>query len=234
MRALERVSLNTLYKMIQKEAKQNEYSLFSKPSSYPQNQKNSLNMKNKPTLVKERDYSLYGEGFGKDEIDQMESDNRFHKVMQKYTIFNEGGYVNRPNDSGKETKYGISKKTYPHEDIKNLTRERANAILHRDFWKWNGISTLPDEVVGPVFDFGVVSSPLNAIQTTHRALGIEPVGNVIGQTTQNKLKEIQPQEFINKFQNLAQDHFNTLVNKRSKDKEFENGWRNRANRYKSE
>lgn len=216
------------------EPKQSNQPLFSKPSSYPQNQKNLLNMENKPTIVKERDYSLYGEGFGKDEIDQMESDKRFHKVMQKYTIFNEGGYNNDPNDRGGKTKYGISKNTYPDEDIKNLTRERANAILHRDFWKWNGISTLPDEVVGPVFDFGVVSGPLNAIQTTHRALGIEPVGNVIGQATQNKLKEIQPQEFINKFQNLAQDYLNKAASLDPKNKDFKNGWINRVNRYKSE
>ena len=34
---------------------------------------------------------------------------------------NEGGYINDPNDPGGETKYGISKRSYPALDIKNLT-----------------------------------------------------------------------------------------------------------------
>jgi lysozyme family protein len=46
----------------------------------------------------------------------------------------EGGYVNDPDDPGGETKYGISKRSYPHLDIENLTVEEAKAIYHRDFW----------------------------------------------------------------------------------------------------
>ena len=32
----------------------------------------------------------------------------------------EGGYVNDPNDAGGETKWGISKRSYPYLDIANL------------------------------------------------------------------------------------------------------------------
>jgi len=46
----------------------------------------------------------------------------------------EGGYVNDPRDPGGETKYGISKRSYPDVDIAALTREDAIAIYHRDFW----------------------------------------------------------------------------------------------------
>lgn len=45
----------------------------------------------------------------------------------------EGGYVNHPNDPGGETKYGISKRAYPNEDIKNLTLERACELYKRDY-----------------------------------------------------------------------------------------------------
>ena len=37
----------------------------------------------------------------------------------------EGGYVNNPADPGGETKYGISRRAYPGEDIANMTVERA-------------------------------------------------------------------------------------------------------------
>lgn len=47
---------------------------------------------------------------------------------------NEGVYVNDPSDSGGETKYGISKRSYPNLDIKNLTLEEAKKIYFCDYW----------------------------------------------------------------------------------------------------
>jgi len=52
----------------------------------------------------------------------------------KQTIGHEGGYVNDPDDKGGETKFGISKRSYPNEDIRNLTLERAKEIYYNDFW----------------------------------------------------------------------------------------------------
>lgn len=46
----------------------------------------------------------------------------------------EGGYVNDPADPGGETKYGISKKAHPNEDIANLTKERAAEIYRDRYW----------------------------------------------------------------------------------------------------
>lgn len=46
----------------------------------------------------------------------------------------EGGYVNNPADPGGETKYGISKRSYPTLDIANLTLDDAKAIYKRDYW----------------------------------------------------------------------------------------------------
>lgn len=45
----------------------------------------------------------------------------------------EGGYVNDPNDPGGETKFGISRRSYPSLDIEGLTIEAARAIYARDF-----------------------------------------------------------------------------------------------------
>lgn len=74
-----------------------------------------------------------------------------------------------------------------HEDIKNLTRERVNAIFYKNYYKWNGLNKLPYQIRGAVVDFGVVSNPITAIKTTHRVLGI-PEGNIIGTTTLDKFK----------------------------------------------
>lgn len=46
----------------------------------------------------------------------------------------EKGYVNDPRDSGLETNWGISRKSYPHLPIALLTRDDAIAIYWRDYW----------------------------------------------------------------------------------------------------
>ncbi|MDH5528282.1 MAG: hypothetical protein OEY97_13380 [Nitrospirota bacterium] len=46
----------------------------------------------------------------------------------------EGGYSDSPIDPGGETKFGISKRRYPHLNIRELTQEQATGIYRRDFW----------------------------------------------------------------------------------------------------
>lgn len=57
----------------------------------------------------------------------------------KKTIALEGGYVNDPLDSGSETKYGISKRAFPNEDIANLTEDRATEIYQDHYWNPCGL-----------------------------------------------------------------------------------------------
>ena len=100
----------------------------------------------KPTIVHKEDkdnneinYSLYGEDFDKNFINELVNDKEFNAILNNYIIPNEGGYVNDKNDSGGETNMGISKKTYGSEDIGKLTRERANAIYYKNYYKFNGL-----------------------------------------------------------------------------------------------
>lgn len=59
------------------------------------------------------------------------------KIMQ-FVFKWEGGYVNDPNDPGGETNWGISKRSYPFVDIKNLTKQQAQELYKKDYWedKW--------------------------------------------------------------------------------------------------
>lgn len=66
----------------------------------------------------------------------------------------EGGYVNDPRDPGGETKYGISRRSYPNLDIARLTREDAVAIYERDFWTPIP-ADLPDALRWMAFDAAV-------------------------------------------------------------------------------
>lgn len=66
---------------------------------------------------------------------KMAIDNRTKTEIIEYVIDRyEGGYVNDPNDKGGETKYGITKATYPNLDIKNLTKDVAIDLYIKHFW----------------------------------------------------------------------------------------------------
>jgi lysozyme family protein len=74
----------------------------------------------------------------------------------------EGGYANHPLDKGGETNYGISKRSYPHLNIKTLTREQAAAIYHADYWT-KIPHALPDDLRWMAFDFAVNSGVRRAM-----------------------------------------------------------------------
>ncbi len=73
----------------------------------------------------------------------------------------EGGYVNDPADAGGETNYGISKRSYPQEDIKGMTPARATEIYRRDFWLPE-CDALPWPLALYVFDVAVNSGASRA------------------------------------------------------------------------
>lgn len=55
----------------------------------------------------------------------------------EFVLRHEGGYSNDPNDPGGETNWGISKRSYPDRDIKNLTIDQAKDIYYNDYWLKN-------------------------------------------------------------------------------------------------
>ena len=88
-------------------------------------------------------------------------------------IGNEGGYVVDPADPGGETNWGISKRSYPAVDIKNLTKEGAKAIYLRDFWGPCGADRLPG-VAFDLFDMAVNSGVKRAVIVLQQAISSSP------------------------------------------------------------
>jgi lysozyme family protein len=97
-------------------------------------------------------------------------------------IGHEGGYVNDPRDPGGETKYGISKRAHPAEDIAGMTLARAKQIYMHNYWGPAGCDALPAAVKFDVFDMAVNSGVKAAIKTLQQAVGETPDG-VLGPLT---------------------------------------------------
>lgn len=101
---------------------------------------------------------------------------KFNFVFSRI-LSHEGGYVNDPDDPGGETNWGISKRSYPTVDIKNLTRQGALDIYLRDFWAPLKAEQLYDGVAYQLADFAVNSGIQTAIRKYQRALGVADDGH---------------------------------------------------------
>lgn len=82
----------------------------------------------------------------------------------KFVLEREGGYVNDPADPGGETKYGISKKSYPNVDIRHLTPELAAVIYQSDYWAPAGCDDLEPGLALVVFDTAVNCGKSRAVE----------------------------------------------------------------------
>lgn len=93
-------------------------------------------------------------------------------------LAHEGGYVNHPSDPGGETNMGISKRSYPRENIRGMTRQRAGEIYRRDFWKPVRGDDLPPGLDLVAFDPAVNSGVSRGAKWLQQALGVTPDGKI--------------------------------------------------------
>ena len=149
----------------------------------------------------------------------------------KVILRNEGGYVNHPNDPGGETNFGIAKKFYPEEDIKNMTKERATYLYYKDYWILMNLKGLQnEELVLQVFDFGVNAGIKTSIRMLQRLVGVTDDG-IIGKIT-TKVVNDQPIELVDKFKMRRKIFYMNLAAKKPKLQVFLRGWLRRVDHTK--
>lgn len=153
----------------------------------------------------------------------------------KTVIGHEGGFTLHSGDPGnwtsgkvgigtlKGTKYGIAANTYPNEDIKNLTLDRAKQLYKRDFWDKAKCDQLPDGLRFHVFDVSVNSGVSRGVKTLQQALGVNDDG-IVGSQTINASKSQNAHEILIKFYSFR-IAFYTSLNTFST---FGKGWMNRV------
>lgn len=123
----------------------------------------------------------------------MNFDQSFEKV-----IGHEGGYVADPLDPGGETRFGISKRAYPGEDIAGMTLERAKAIYLRDYWGAAGCDAAPDCLKFSLFDMAVNQGVKTAVKALQHAAGVTEDG-ILGPITLQALASIPEARALFRF-----------------------------------
>jgi lysozyme family protein len=161
------------------------------------------------------------------------SDKVFEAIIGQ-TLSHEGDYSNNSIDSGGETKYGISKRSYPDLDIKNLTLNCAKVIYKRDFWDNQEYNQIEDiALASKVFDLGVNIGTTNAVILLQRALEangfktLEDDGK-FGQATAEALRNADAKKVLIALRSEAAGYYRRLVTANQSQKVFLKGWLNRA------
>jgi len=161
--------------------------------------------------------------------------------MREHVVFNkafehimawEGGHVNDKYDRGGETKYGISKRSYPDVDIKNLTREKAKNIYFIDYWGKLRLGLLDNEDIAiEVFDYGVNAGTKRAARTLQRAvtlIGYETaIDGKIGHNTitaVNFATKNYAKALLAAFRGYEFLHYKNIVLKNPTQSRFIRGW----------
>ena len=134
----------------------------------------------------------------------MNFDQSFTKL-----ISSEGGYVDNPNDPGGETKFGISKRSYPDVDIKAITLDSAKAIYKRDYWDRAQCDSLPPAVAFQVFDAAVNSGIGQSIRFLQRAVGVLDDG-AVGPMTMAAVLRHESSEIVAHFNGERLDFMTRL------------------------
>jgi lysozyme family protein len=137
-------------------------------------------------------------------------------------VGHEGGYVNDPRDAGQETKYGISRRSYPGEMIRTMTLDRAKEIYLRDYWGPAGCDTVPDAIKFDLFDMAVNSGVGTAIKTLQRTVGVDDDGK-LGPVTLQAVASMPPLRFIARFNGARLQFMSALPAWPA----FGRGWANR-------
>jgi lysozyme family protein len=158
--------------------------------------------------------------------------NKFLKAFD-YVMYHEGGYVKDPKDTGGETKFGISKCSYPHLDIKNLTRDQACKIYFCDFWVKAKCENIDDEnIATKFFDLAVhvgISQAVKLIQRALRAAGQTVVDDgIIGPVTLKAINKADPTDLLAALKSEAAGYYRLIASANQSQQRFIEGWLNRA------
>lgn len=144
-----------------------------------------------------------------------------------FILRHEGGYVNDKNDPGGETKFGISKRSYPDLDIKNLTKQQATEIYERDFYNKVRGDDLPVWLALMVTDFAVNAGIKTAVAILQRLVG-ETDDGIIGKKTIAACKGKPSRTLRQAYTTSREAYYDALVARKPVMKRFINGWKNRT------
>ncbi len=153
----------------------------------------------------------------------------FEQVV-KLTLKREGGsrLTNDPDDPGGVTKYGISKRSFPDVDVKNLNEDSAKEIYKEHYWDRVGGDFFTSQAISEkLFDTAVNMGVRASARLAQKTVGAKADG-IIGPETRLAIQLTNEESFLMGFTLLQIALYCGIARKRPKSKKFLLGWITRA------
>lgn len=156
-----------------------------------------------------------------------------------HTFGNEGGFQKDPHDAGNYvngrligTKFGIAARSYPNEDIPNLTIDRAGALYERDFWGASRCGQWRNQIIANLyFDLAVNMGQGTAARIIQRAVNYAgwprppiPVDGKIGSGTVKRLNDVDQTNLFCHLVGLSHARYVQIVDKNPKNMRYMSEW----------
>ena len=138
------------------------------------------------------------------------------------------GYVNDPDDTGGETKFGIAKNANPTVDIAKLTYSQAKVIYRKNYWDKCRCGELPERIATHLFDAAVNHGSTTAIKLLQRAVNASDDG-VLGPKTIAAIQALPEKQVVYFFIQHRRNFYLRIVERNPSQAKFLKGWFNRLN-----
>ncbi len=165
--------------------------------------------------------------------------NERFKQCLKVILQNEGGFVDRKEDRGGRTNFGITQRVYddfnlhrgqPVRDVKFIHESEVETIYYIRYWLPASCDKMPEPLDILVFDFAVNSGVGRASKMLQACVGVTQDGK-IGKNTitaiANKIMQMGIDKVCFIYLEARKGFFNGIVERDSSQKVFLKGWMNR-------
>ena len=156
----------------------------------------------------------------------------------KFTLSEEGGFVDNPHDPGGATNHGVTQAVYddyrdtkslPHQSVQLITDAETRELYENNYWEPSRAQTMHSPLDVVIFDLGVNSGIQRAIKTLQAALGCEADGKW-GPNTASALAVADVFETCKTVNDLRREFYHNIVERNPTQSVFLKGWLARVDR----
>lgn len=162
-------------------------------------------------------------------------------VLAKFILSYEGGFVNHPNDKGRETNKGITIAVWKAQgydkngdgridvkDLKMISDADATEIMRKYYWnRWQADKIVDQSVANILVDW-VWGSGAWGIKLPQRVLGVKEDG-IVGQNTLTAVNTHHPEYLFKLLKEARAAYINDIIRKHPPYSVFRTGWIRRLN-----
>lgn len=138
-------------------------------------------------------------------------------------------YEHDPDDPGGATKFGIDQRSHPHEDIRNLTKDRALEIYFDSYWTPLRCDELPPKVGEVIMNIGV-NTGIGHAKWLQELVGVTADGH-IGPLTLAACAAFPSNQLAGDLITHLSVFYSSIA--RGSSAKYLKGWMNRTNSLKS-